>query len=100
MDSSRLANLRHELTASRRSLFGGALGAAAFAGVLAAPDTTRAAKAGKQAKKRCKRQQGACADAVRAFCLDDETCLTALLPCCALLARCNAGAATECFLSG
>ncbi len=90
----------HARSVSRRGslrLFG----AAALVAAVSTPvRITRAGKAGNKAASRCKRQKGACEAAVRANCAGNETCFSALLPCCAFLARCNAGAATRCLLAG
>lgn len=82
----------------RASVFG--LGGAALASV-ALPMATRAGKAGKKAKKKCRRQIGKCQGSVTSFCagpltIDRETCEAAFLPCCPSFKGCKAGAAYDC----
>jgi hypothetical protein len=55
-----------------------------------------AGKAGKEAKKICKRQRGPCEAGVRAFCGELSPCLEGILPCCQVLATCQTTAAVEC----
>jgi hypothetical protein len=74
-----------------------ALGAAALVAAAGASQA-QAGKKGKKAKKKCRKQQGACQAVVAAFCAEDETCEQDLFECCALMASCNATAATECFI--
>lgn len=95
MDGMHFNVLIRSFTRSRRSVLTGA----ACASALVAPAVAGAGKAGKVARKRCKKQQGDCEAVARAHC-EGDICLNALLPCCALLATCNAGEATRCFLAG
>jgi hypothetical protein len=68
------------------------------AATAAAPVTAEAGEAGKKARKRCKRQRGACRASVEEFSEGTLTCLNHLLPCCDPLATCNARESTECLL--
>jgi hypothetical protein len=76
-----------------------ALGGAAMAAGLAAPTVIRAGEAGKNGRKRCKRQRGQCLAFFAEFCEpkdDPAGCLEEVRPCCEHFARCNAGAGIEC----
>jgi hypothetical protein len=64
----------------------------------ATPLTAEAGEAGKKARKRCKRQRGACRASVEEFCAGAPGCLDHLLPCCEPLATCNARESTECLI--
>lgn len=77
-----------------------ALGAAALATV-ARPSPTRAGKAGKKAKKKCKRQIGQCKSSIAALCADEPAeCEKVLAPCCTSFKGCQAGAAYQCIVDG
>jgi hypothetical protein len=84
---------------SRRGSFR-VLGGAALASVLARPGGTRAGKATKKARKKCKQQKVGCEEYVVAAYSNCETCRNALFPCCALLGQCQGREATKCLLSG
>ncbi len=63
---------------------------------VALPTATRAGKAGKKARKKCKRQIGICQGSVTTLCagpltIEQETCEAAFLPCCASFKGCKAG---------
>lgn len=63
-----------------------ALGAAGLAMTLAQPRAAWAGKAGKKARKKCKRQIATCTDQVTAYCAqtaEPTVCQDVLLPCCA-----------------
>lgn len=75
------------------------LGGAALTAAGATADEVAASKAGKKAKKKCQQQRGECRASVEEACGTSEQCLANLLPCCEPLATCNAGAATDCFVS-
>ena len=82
------------VTVSRRmSLL--ALGGAGLTAA-AAPTMAAGGKAGKKARKLCRRQREQC----RAFfverCQGSQNCLEALLPCCELFAKCSVAAGIEC----
>ncbi len=83
---------------TRRSLR--ALGGAALLGALARPPMARAGKAGKKARARCRRQEGACEAEVRTHCGELQGCLEGFLPCCRFLATCQAGAYVRCTFLG
>lgn len=72
------------------------------AGVLAAfPLATDAGKAGKKARKKCKRQVGPCRKAFDAFCegqMGAEECFDAAAECCGFLKKCKSGQATQCII--
>jgi len=68
------------------------------AAAAATPAIAEAGEAGKKARKRCKRQRGACRGSVEEFCAGSSTCLDHLLACCDPLATCNARASTECLI--
>lgn len=87
--------VRRAVAVSRRGSFR-VLGGATLASALAAPGPTGAAKAAKNAKQRCRRQEGACEAAVRTYCEGLQNCLDGFLPCCRFLATCQAGAYVEC----
>ncbi len=60
-----------------------------------------AGKAGKNVKKRCRRQGGECRGFFEEACpasADPDACLELTIPCCALLDTCQAGAFLECLL--
>lgn len=80
---------------TRRHAFLLMSGAAAAA---ATPGAAEAGEAGKKARKRCKRQRGACRESVEEFCEGNLECLDHLLPCCDPLETCNARESTECLL--
>jgi hypothetical protein len=94
---------RQTATVSRRSTvmaLGGALLAEAFTGTAAAKGGKKAGKkAGKQAKKTCKDQVQKCRNTITVGCADEcgDDVLEAALVCCNQFAKCNAGAALECF---
>ncbi len=73
------------------------LGAARF------PLETRAGKAGKKARKRCKQQKGECLAGIEAFCIanipvDLQGCIATFASCCNSLTRCDARSSTECLM--
>ena len=81
-----------------------AMGGAALAAV-AGSTVTQAGKAGKKAKKKCKRQRGPCLDTVELVCteLSDpgaelEECIETFTECCGFLAKCQAEKFFECVL--
>ena len=69
-------------------------------GALVGPELTRAGDTAKKIRKVCRRQGSGCEAEARAQCAGNDTCLNAVLPCCALLAQCRGREAAECFLSG
>jgi hypothetical protein len=73
-----------------------ALGLATLA-AMNQPANAGASKAGRKARKKCKRQRGPCAAFVRADCGTNQACLDNTLPCCDLLGRCNFAAFAACF---
>ena len=80
--------------------FGGAGLAATFR-----PAPARAGKAGKRAKKACKRQIGQCEGSVRTFCAnpffeDPAACEAVLFPCCQQFKNCKAKEAYDCMFAG
>jgi hypothetical protein len=85
----------------RRSLK--TMSVAALAAVGLAPRMAAAkSKAGKAAKKRCKKQVSPCQVAFNEVCessMGSDECRSAVAECCAFLGSCNAGAAMECFVT-
>jgi hypothetical protein len=97
---------------SRRSSLA-ALGGAALAAAVTGPSVVSVSKAGKRAKKKCKRQKNQCEDTVRSFCEEvntmkrdapkrivaeggeEERCLQILLECCEV---CNVNVGVNCVL--
>jgi hypothetical protein len=85
-----------------------AIGGAALASALARPAPAHAGKAGKKAKKMCRRQIGQCETSVTAFCataselleIDREACEASVLPCCGSFKGCQAGSFFRCFDTG
>lgn len=78
-----------------------ALGAAALAAVVTRPSPARAGKAGKKAKKKCKRQIGQCQSSIADLCADEPAeCEEVLAPCCTSFKGCQAGAAYQCIVDG
>lgn len=75
-------------------------GTAPLVSVTNGSNTVHAGKRGKNANKRCRKQGDGYAGVVRDQRAGNETCLQALLPCCALLTQCKGRDATVCFLSG
>ncbi len=95
-----LANRGSSLLSRRASLIG-LLGAALPVAVFE-PAPAPAGKAGKKARKACRRQVGQCETSVTAFCsdfpaLDPEECEAAFRPCCASFQNCAAGKVQECW---
>lgn len=96
---------RHAAAAvSRRSSLL-ALGGAALAASAVGPSVARAGKAGKKAKKKCKRQRGPCLDTVELVCAEltdpgaeREQCIETFTECCGFLAKCQAANFFECVL--
>ena len=94
--NARFAAVRRSATAAlsrRASLI--ALGGAAFVSV-ARPRTTRAGKAGKKARRKCKRQAAQCRAAFVDICDTNQDCTDLTNVCCAYFSRCHAGAAVRC----
>src|SRR5688500_12141518 len=82
------------VTVSRRmSLL--ALGGAALTAV-AAPTMAVAGRAGKKARKLCRRQREQCRAYFVERCQGSQNCLEALLPSCELFANCSVAAGIEC----
>jgi hypothetical protein len=79
----------------RRAALAG-LGAFALATVQRSSGA-RAAKAGKKARKRCRRQRGPCEAFIESGCGTSQACLSARLPCCGDLAKCKFLAFATCF---
>jgi hypothetical protein len=81
----------------RSSLKALALGIAA---VGAAPRVAGAkSKAGKKAKKQCKKQVAPCVSQLQALCDPANTdCLNNAVECCGFLGTCNANAAIDCII--
>jgi hypothetical protein len=78
-----------------------ALGGAALAAAVARPSPARAGKAGKKAKKKCKRQIGQCESSIASLCTGGpEACVDVLSPCCRSFKGCKAGAAYQCIVDG
>jgi hypothetical protein len=73
---------------------------AGIGALFAAPFAAEARKHGKKHRKkrrdRCKRQGKQCRAFVNVRC-EDPACKEEFLPCCDLLAQCNAGSALRCF---
>ncbi|MGH2613988.1 MAG: hypothetical protein ACRDJC_02015 [Thermomicrobiales bacterium] len=89
---------------SRRSSLLG-LGGAALAAVFTGPAVARAGKAGKKARKKCKKQSGPCQPFVMAICErvflpgpNQDLCIEETAACCEFLGRCNATAFFDCVL--
>jgi len=77
-----------------------ALGGAALS-VVARPSPARAGKAGKKAKKKCKRQIGQCESSIATVCSGGPAgCEEVLAPCCSSFKNCKAGAAYQCIADG
>ena len=74
------------------------LGAAALAAAIESPRRTVAGKAGKRAKKKCRKQVKQCRAFFTEFCGGSPGCEGPLLPCCGRLGRCKAAAFLECML--
>ena len=96
-----LANRGSNLLSRRASLIG-LLGAALTAAVVD-PAPAHAGKAGKKARKACRRQVGQCETSVTTFCsdfpaLDPEECEAAFRPCCASFQNCAAGKVQKCWV--
>jgi hypothetical protein len=104
--------LRAAAAISRRSSLL-TLGGAALGVTLAAPLVAEAGKAGKKARKKCKKQVGKCKTVVAEFCSTIEAdtrsrqviasggeaeCLAVLNPCCEFLRNCSADDSTECII--
>jgi glucokinase len=91
---TRIASRRGSLLA-----LGGA-GLAALTGAVGAAAKPKPGKlARKKVKEKCKAQVGQCEAALSSFCEPSEVpegCKLALLPCCASLSTCNAGATAQC----
>jgi hypothetical protein len=85
----------------RRSLK--TMSVAALAALGLAPHLAAAkGKAGKAAKKKCKKQVAPCEAAFAETCagvMGAEECRNSVAECCASLGSCNAGAAMECFVT-
>jgi hypothetical protein len=85
---------------SRRASLLGVAGSAVASMVPHA--ASRAGKAGKKARKTCKRQIGQCQGSISDFCanpqltIPQEECEAGLLPCCPSFRNCKAGAAYDC----
>jgi hypothetical protein len=85
----------------RTSVIG--IGAAALAAVR--PSRAKAGKAGRRAKKTCKKQIDKCQSSVTSFCgqpnlnVSQEVCEAAILPCCSSFKRCKAGTAYDCIVA-
>ena len=87
-----------------------AVGATALAPALGGPSLVQAGKAGKKAKKKCKRQRGQCETfIVTEVCAVDGTtrqgaiggegipnCVEVFTPCCDFFAQCQAGEGLSC----
>jgi hypothetical protein len=94
-----------ESLSRRASLLG--LGTAALAAALANAIPAHAGKAGKKAKKACKRQVGQCETSVVEFCAriapadpeDQALCQDRFTPCCQSFNGCKAGDAYECLFN-
>jgi hypothetical protein len=77
-----------------------AVGGATIVASLTRPTGLSAAKAGKKARKKCKKQGKQCRQFIIADCQDSsdvQACLDRTLPCCDPFARCNAAAGFACF---
>ena len=93
---------RQTATMSRRGSLR-VMGMAALAGAMATDEPARAGKAKNTAQKRCKRQQGQCAEVVKVLCEDPKafnTCEAIFLPCCKHFASCDARKGLECLIAG
>jgi hypothetical protein len=84
------------MSSPRRRATLAAIGAVALATVQRSPEA-RAAKAGKKAKKVCKKQRGPCEAFVESACGTSHACLSARLPCCGDLAKCKFLTFANCF---
>jgi hypothetical protein len=76
-----------------------ALGAAGLGAALSAPIASEAKKkknCKKKVKQKCNGQIEDCQNSTEVFCEGNQSCLDALLPCCDLLADCEAGSAVTC----
>lgn len=81
-----------------------ALGAVGLAAALTMPSASKAKnktkkKCKKKVKQKCDQQIEACQAATDAFCVADPDCFDALLPCCELLADCDASSAVTCIFN-
>jgi hypothetical protein len=93
---------RHIGTPQNRRTSLKALSAAGLGAALAAPIGTAAKnkKCKKKVQQKCSGQIAACQAATNAFCGEgDPDCQDALLPCCDLLADCDAGSAVTCIVN-
>lgn len=78
------------------------LGGAALTSAFAAPTVAVAGKAGKKARKRCKRQRGQCLASIEKFCqpkADPNACESLFTPCCEHFAACSAAKGIECLFT-
>lgn len=90
---------RHAAAAVSRRTSLLTLGGAALTAAIAAPVAANANEARKKVKKKCKKQGKQCRSATIEVCEGNQNCVDSLVPCCAFLARCKAGAYLDCFFS-
>jgi hypothetical protein len=88
---------------SRRVALGALVGVA-IASALGRTSPVRAGKAGRKARKRCKRQSGQCETSVSKLCasgvFEQGECETTLLPCCPSFKGCRIESAILCLGEG
>lgn len=100
-----MSELRTSLTDAARRAGGAltrratllALGGAALVAAPAAAKGGDGAKAGKKARKACKRQGEQCRRLVISICNGDPECIDGQLRCCAFFATCKAAPGFACF---
>jgi hypothetical protein len=78
-----------------------AFGGTAFLASAFSPGSVHAGKAGKKAKKRCKKQRAQCVASIERFCEGEpaEQCVEPRVPCCDFFAKCAVSAGLQCLVN-